>query len=682
MKKQFTIFLILIFVLGLAPINSSEAITQNQINAEVQIVCPDDYGNWYSGSGTLIDEKGIILTNKHVVTDEHGGIIKNCFVGLVESISQEPDFGTRSNPNLAEVKYYTATDDMDAAVLYMENTTGKTYPYVNIWGSDSSTLQLGDKIEVVGYPSIGGSTITYTSGDFSGFGSSSNKTDNYLKTTAALEHGNSGGAAYNASGQFIGIPTMVIIGKINSINYILSVNSIKEWLSSLLGINYQGIITEQESTIEKRDIVIQNDITPPVFSKGIGIKYYFDYSSGGDEIQYYWNSNQIIDASGIKKYYYYYGTSLSANPVLEGHSFIAPSTATINIPVKFPVKDLQEKYLILQIEDNNGNISSPTPITYHSVQDMISQREFIDIYETAKNKYTYKDDNIVNKYAGKFLKEINNDNIIWYVNPKDNKRHLIIGKFDNKEFWYSNLGTLVWNGGSTGITTLDLKNKPQHVWGHLLIEVADDGSGIVDQYYIAPATGTLYKLPLTSHSDYDINTIIALIDDLSSGIGESEINRIPLSDKPYLFFEYDIEDNQIPKYTTQYIVIPDYNLMNKLKGKLLLQVEQGGRIWYVNPEDGKRHEVTFANALPLFENLALGVSDEDLNKIPLSDDTWASATGNRLKGKLLLQVEQGGRIWYVDFEGRRWEVTWVNLMDLFRNLALGITDEDLSKIPS
>jgi len=56
--------------------------------------------------------------------------------------------------------------------------------------------------------------------------------------------------------------------------------------------------------------------------------------------------------------------------------------------------------------------------------------------------------------------------------------------------------------------------------------------------------------------------------------------------------------------------------------------------------------------------------------------------GNRLKGKLLLQVEDKGRIWYVDFNGKKWEVTWANLMTLFQSLALGITDADLSKIPA
>ena len=132
MKKQFIIFLIFILVLGLVPVNFSFAITQNQINAEVQIVCPDSYGNIFSGSGTIIDSKGIILTNKHVVTDEKNEIIKTCLVGFTESINEKPNFGTKSNPNLAEVKYHTNTDDMDAAILYLNNPTNKLYSYINI----------------------------------------------------------------------------------------------------------------------------------------------------------------------------------------------------------------------------------------------------------------------------------------------------------------------------------------------------------------------------------------------------------------------------------------------------------------------------------------------------------------------------------------------------------------------
>ncbi|KKS39760.1 MAG: hypothetical protein UV02_C0056G0001, partial [Candidatus Kuenenbacteria bacterium GW2011_GWA2_42_15] len=52
----------------------------------------------------------------------------------------------------------------------------------------------------------------------------------------------------------------------------------------------------------------------------------------------------------------------------------------------------------------------------------------------------------------------------------------------------------------------------------------------------------------------------------------------------------------------------------------------------------------------------------------------------KLKGRLLLQVQDKGRIWYIDQNGKRREVTWGNLMSLFRKLALGITDKDLNEV--
>lgn len=126
----------------------------------------------------------------------------------------------------------------------------------------------------------------------------------------------------------------------------------------------------------------------------------------------------------------------------------------------------------------------------------------------------------------------------------------------------------------------------------------------------------------------------------------------------------------------------DLNLSKRLSGKLLLQVEQGGAIWYVDTNNYQKYQVTWANALPLFKKLALGISDADLTKIPVAGSgqvgDWSMR--NRLKGKLLLQVEQKGAIWYVDLDGYRHSVTWNNLMDLFRKLALGISDKNLNKI--
>jgi len=150
-------------------------------------------------------------------------------------------------------------------------------------------------------------------------------------------------------------------------------------------------------------------------------------------------------------------------------------------------------------------------------------------------------------------------------------------------------------------------------------------------------------------------------------------------------------------------------LLDKVRGRLLLQVEDRGRIWYVYPVNNQRYEVTKENILPLFRSLALGISNTDLARLPFTcsslGDTQDSdkdgfsdrmecegsynilGTGNkindkvlaaRIKGRLLLQVEDRGRIWYVHPETlQTYEVRLDNFMDLFRAWSLGISNVNL-----
>jgi len=151
----------------------------------------------------------------------------------------------------------------------------------------------------------------------------------------------------------------------------------------------------------------------------------------------------------------------------------------------------------------------------------------------------------------------------------------------------------------------------------------------------------------------------------------------------------------------------------KLSGQLLLGVEQGGTIWYVDNTKHNKHQVTWNNALLLFQEFAIGITDEDLLKIPTSldsirDELDSDGDGytdktelsngynpysseknkikidvnlaNRMKGNFLLQTQQNGAIWYVDMDGIRHNARWDNLMPLFQNLSLGINNQDLNKI--
>ena len=60
------------------------------------------------------------------------------------------------------------------------------------------------------------------------------------------------------------------------------------------------------------------------------------------------------------------------------------------------------------------------------------------------------------------------------------------------------------------------------------------------------------------------------------------------------------------------------NLASKLKGKILLAVEDHGKTYYVH-SDGNRYQITVATAQKIFEKLALGITNKGLKEIPLKD---------------------------------------------------------------
>ncbi|MBA3046961.1 S1C family serine protease [Patescibacteria group bacterium] len=677
MKKQFTIFLILIFILGLVPVNFSQAITQNQIDAEVQIVCTDGSDNWFSGSGTIIDPKGIILTNRHVV---EGAYMNTCFIGFIESINQEPNFGISGNYNLAEVKYQTVSNDMDAAILYLDNPTNKSYPYINIWDSNSDALQFGDKIEVIGFPSIGGSTITYTSGDFSGFGSSGDGTQNYIKSTAPLEHGNSGGASYNSSGQFMGIPTMVVAGTLNSMSYVLSVNSIKNWLSGILGSHYQEEVIKQVSEPAEPTVNIQNDITPPSM-KGFNI----DYEIANNDvlkqsyIRYSIQRDKITEEGYIKKVYYYFGENKFADPLLEGESFIPIISGDIVIPDIFMLSENTDQYFILKLQDSSGNVSDSVIAPWEL--SVIRNRGIENaIYEKAINEFERQEYSIFNKYSGLFVK---NGSTYWWVSPRDNVRFVIYSPDLGSEFLSQTLDkwfTSSWGGfsASTGITDADLKRKPKNVWGHLLF---------LHHKYIDPINGEIIYFGNVVGWGSDGNhyqtgeEAFSIVKSLSVDISDQEIKYIePLGKDNYVQYgnQWYKDHNQIPFYGFS-IDTKDYSdFVNRLKGRILLQVEEHGEAYYVYPKDSKKYYMANGNeAYRIMRYLGVGITNKDLDRIK-NDKAFAKKNS----GKIFLQVEANGEAFYIDADGYYYYLkNGEAAYNIMRDLGLGITNNDLNKIP-
>lgn len=120
------------------------------------------------------------------------------------------------------------------------------------------------------------------------------------------------------------------------------------------------------------------------------------------------------------------------------------------------------------------------------------------------------------------------------------------------------------------------------------------------------------------------------------------------------------------------------SLASRLKGRILLQVDSQGQAWYVNPVEEKRIFLGRpADAFVVMRELALGVSGETFKHFS------ENAVPERLKGRILLNVDDFGRAYYVNPENR--ELIYlgrpVDALRVMRELGLGISNEDIDKIP-
>lgn len=150
---------------------------------------------WF-GSGSIVGDGTYVLTNQHVSGDGECDLS----IWLTDTTADAPVNYVRGEVVISDA-------ERDLAVIRMYDPAGQPYfdPSRGPMKFSSSVPKLGDKITILGYPGLGGSTITLTSGDFSGVDKSENF--DYFKTTANMNPGVSGGAALNSAGELVGVPT-------------------------------------------------------------------------------------------------------------------------------------------------------------------------------------------------------------------------------------------------------------------------------------------------------------------------------------------------------------------------------------------------------------------------------------------------------------------------------------------
>ncbi len=153
-----------------------------------------------SGSGSIIDPQGYVLTNKHVVKDAY-----KVYVGLAD--------GSRY-----EAKVIGTDPENDLAVIKFAPPKGIKLTVIPF--GDSTRLRVGQKVLAIGNPF--GLERTLTRGIVSGIGrpvSQTNRDDNgisstvviqnMIQTDASINPGNSGGPLLDSRGELIGVNTMI-----------------------------------------------------------------------------------------------------------------------------------------------------------------------------------------------------------------------------------------------------------------------------------------------------------------------------------------------------------------------------------------------------------------------------------------------------------------------------------------
>ncbi len=165
------------------------------------------------GSGFIIDEKGIVVTNNHVIDGAED---------IVVQVNGEKKF---------KAKVIGADPLSDIAVLQIE--TNEEFIPVNFGNSDKA--RIGDWVVAIGNPfGLGG---TVTSGIISARNRSIGLTryEDYIQTDASINQGNSGGPLFNMDGDVIGINT-AILGRSGNvgIGFAIPSNSAKQVIDQLI----------------------------------------------------------------------------------------------------------------------------------------------------------------------------------------------------------------------------------------------------------------------------------------------------------------------------------------------------------------------------------------------------------------------------------------------------------------
>ena len=216
------------------------------------------------GSGFVIKESGIVITNNHVIQNAEG-----IFVKFTDGKEYEAKL--------------VGTDPVsDIAVLKIKSD--KKFPAVKF--GDSNKARVGDWVLAIGNPfGLGG---TVTQGIISAINRDINmgRYDNFIQTDASINQGNSGGPLFNMNGEVMGINTAIYSNSGGSvgIGFAIPANFAKNVIEQLikygetkrgwLGVRIQTVTKEIAESLGLKEAVgaLVTDVNPDSPADKAGLK--------------------------------------------------------------------------------------------------------------------------------------------------------------------------------------------------------------------------------------------------------------------------------------------------------------------------------------------------------------------------------------------------------------------------
>ena len=168
------------------------------VHSIVSIIVYENGKPCSGGSGTVVGDANHILTNSHVISSDKDCTIDEIRVQTVENSGDLP-------VDSFIAKVLISDEDIDLAILSLK-PIAKGAPILRPLELTRTNV-VGQDIVVVGFPAIGGDSVTVSKGIISGFAFEFGV--QWIKTDAAISGGNSGGAALDLNNRLIGIPTML-----------------------------------------------------------------------------------------------------------------------------------------------------------------------------------------------------------------------------------------------------------------------------------------------------------------------------------------------------------------------------------------------------------------------------------------------------------------------------------------